>query len=47
MSKMKRRLEDILTEITYEQRIVLLMDLGYSSEDARDYAEAYESNEET
>lgn len=43
MAKVKRKLEEILQSMTLEQRIQYLMYVcGYSSEDARDYAECFE-----
>lgn len=44
MGKVKGYLEDMLLKMTFEQRICWLMTVcQYSSEDARDYAELFET----
>lgn len=46
MSAIKRKLEDILDSMNYEERVkFLIYTCGYSSEDAEDYAECFESND--
>lgn len=43
MSYMKRRFEDVMYSMSYEERVkFLIYALGYSSEDAEDFAELYE-----